>query len=435
MQTELKVLEGLKRELKVILPVEEVKAAYQKRLAEIAKEVKMPGFRPGKVPLDVIEKKYSSGIKNEVAGDLMQATFDQALKEKNVKIAGQPHVHPGDLQKNEPFEYVADFEVYPEINLKNLEGAKLDKLISEVTDADVTNMLEKIQHQQAEWVEVERDAKDGDRLVIDFVGTIDKETFEGGAAKGFTLELGSKQMIPGFEEALIGAKPKAMTKIKVTFPKDYHAEQLAGKNAEFEVTVNKIEEAKLPELNDALAEKIGVKEGLDALKKQVREGMERELNQAIEARAKMSVLDKLIELNPIEVPESLLEMEIQNLQRMTKQQMIQQQGGGDLPELDLPREPYVEQAKKRVALGLLLGEVIQSFGIGVDADKVRAKVEEIAAAYRKPQEVIDWYFNNKQMLSEVEALVVEDAAVAKLLEQADVTEKTSSYDIVVNPEK
>ena len=433
MQTELNKLAGLKRELKVTLPVEEVSAAYQKRLKEVAKQIKMPGFRPGTVPpLDLVEKKYDSGLKNEVAGELMQQSFEKALAENNLKIAGQPQVHPEPLEKNKPFVYVAEFEIYPDIELKDLTDIEFDKLIAEVTDEDVEKMLEKIQHQQAEWDEVEREAKEGDRLLIDFVGTIEKESFEGGTAKDFSLELGSKKMIPGFEEALIGVKLREMKEITIPFPNDYPAENLAGKEAVFEVTIQKIEAPKLPEINDALAEKVGIKEGVEKLMSEVRNGMERELEQAIQARLKMNVLDKLVELNPIEVPEVLLEMEIQNLQRITQQQMATQQGLKELPDVQLPKEPYIEQAKKRVVLGLLLGEVIKAYNIKVDGAKVREKIEEVASAYHKPKEVIDWYYKNKQLLSEIEALVVEDEAIAKLLEKAKVEEKPSAYDEVVN---
>ncbi|GAF98484.1 unnamed protein product, partial [marine sediment metagenome] len=200
MQVELEKLDGLKRKLKVTLPADQVTAAYEKRLTEVAKQINMPGFRPGKVPLDIVEKKHGSGLKDEVAGNLMQDSFEKALQENNINIAGQPHVHPAKLEKNTPFEYVAEFEVYPEVVLKDLQGEKLDRLTSEVTEADLTKMLEKIQRQQADWAEVERDAKDGDRLLIDFVGTLNGEMFEGGVAKDFSLELGSKQMIPGFED-------------------------------------------------------------------------------------------------------------------------------------------------------------------------------------------------------------------------------------------
>jgi len=359
------------------------------------------------------------------------------LSENNLQIAGQPHVHPKPLEKNEPFEYVAEFEVYPEIELKDLEGQQLDKLVTEISDADVNKMLEKIQRQQAEWASVDRAAQNGDKLVIDFVGTMNKETFEGGTAKDFSLELGSGQMIKGFEEGIVGAELNKPVTIKVTFPEDYPAENLAGKDAEFEITVTKIEEPKLPAIDDELAKKVGMDGGLEKLKEEVRSGMERELKQAIESRMKMSVLDKLIELNPIEVPSAFLDMEIENLQKVTMQQMASSMGKGNekLPEIDLPKEPYMEQAKKRVTLGLLLGEVIKQFKIEVDDSKVRAKIEEIASAYQKPKEVVDWYYSNKQMLSEIEALVVEDAAVEKLLEKAQVTDKPSTYEEVVNAEK
>lgn len=437
MQTEIKKLDGLKRVLTVTLPEEEVRAAYDKHLRDAAKQIKMPGFRPGKVPLDVIEKKYGSGLRNEVAGELMQSSFEKAVEQNQLQIAGQPHVHPKELIKDAPFEYEAEFEVYPEIALKDLGGQAIEKFASEVTDQDVDAMLGKIQRQQAEWASVERASQEGDRLLMDFVGSIDKETFEGGTAKDFTLELGSKQMIPGFEDALVGLKAGEKKTISVTFPEDYHASNLAGKPAEFEVTVSKVEEPKLPALDDDLAKKVGLEGGLEKLKAEVRSGMERELKQAIEARTKMEVLDKLIELNPIEVPTAFLDLEVKNLQQVTLQQMLGSMGKGHekMPDIDLPKEPYIEQAKKRVTLGLLLGEVIKHFKIEVDGAKVRERVEEIASAYQKPKEVVEWYYSNNQMLAEVEALVIEEAAVAKLLEDAEVSIKSSTYEEVVNAKK
>jgi len=435
MQAEVKKLEGLKCQLTITVPAEQVKTAYEKRLKEVASKAKVSGFRPGKVPTDVIEKQYGTGIRQDIAGDLMQSSFEEAVAQNKLLIAGQPNVEPGDLVKDQPFEYVATFETYPKIVIKDLTDVKLIKSIAEVNDDDVAKMLEKIQRQQAEWVETERAAVEGDRLLIDFEGFIGKETFEGGSAKDFALELGSKQMIPGFEDELIGAKSNETKKAKVTFPDEYPVETLAGQKAVFEVTVHKVEEPKLPELNDEFAEKAGAKDGIEALKVEVRTGMERELKQLLEVQLKTEILDKLIELNPIEVPDALLDLEIKNLQQMSRQQMAMQAGSKELPDVDLPREPFVEQAKKRVTLGLLLAEVIKTYAIKVDADLVRTKVDEIAKAYRKPEEVIAWYYNNKQMLSEVEALVVEDQAIAKLLEKATVKEETSTYDKIVNSQK
>jgi len=432
MQTEVKKLEGLKCELKVTISVDQVNTAYKKCLKEIGSKAKIAGFRPGKVPTDVIEKKYGQELRSEVAGELMQLSFESAVTENSLLIAGAPNVEPGEIVENQPFEYVATFETYPKITLKDLTDIKLKKSVAEVGDDDVAKMLEKIQKEHAEWFEVDRAAADGDRLLIDFEGFIGKETFEGGSAKDFNLELGSKQMIPGFEDGLIGAKPKETKKVKVTFPAEYPVENLAGKKTVFEVTVHKVEEAKLPELNDALAEKAGVKDGIEALKSEVRKGIERELHHMLESQMKKQVLDKLVELNPIEVPDVLLDLEIKNLQQMTRQQMAMQKGSKELPDANLPRDPYIEQAKKRVTLGLLLAEVIKAYDITVDKDLVRQKVEEIAKAYSKPEEVIAWYYNNQKMLSEVEALVVEDQAIANLLGKAKIEELPSTYGEVVS---
>jgi trigger factor len=432
MQSELNLLEALKRELKITIPADEVSGAYNKHLNDAAKQAKLPGFRPGKVPMDVIEKKYGAGLKKDVAGELIRNSFDAVLAEKKQQIAGQPQIEPGLIEIGQPFEYVASYEVYPEFELKDLADVKLEKMVAEVSDEDINKMLEKIQHQQADWVDADRAAKEGDRLTMDFEGTLDGELFDGGSSKDFNLELGSKQMIPGFEDALIGVKANEVKDISIPFPEDYPAENLAGKETQFKITVHAIQEPKLPELNDDLAEKAGILGGLDGMKAEVVKGMRRELKQATETRIKMNVLDKLIELNPIDVPETLLDMEISSLQNTTKQQMASQQGKKEIDDIPLPREPYVEQAAKRVTLGLLLGEVIKSYGIKVDGAKVRERIEEMAAAYRQPEDVINWYYNNKEMLSEVESLVVEDQAVEKLLDKAVVSEKPSSYDDVVN---
>jgi len=435
MQTEVKKLDGLKYELTVTLPAEEVKKAYEKRLKEVSKEAKISGFRPGKVPVDVVEKQFGKGLRDEVAGNLMQSSFEEAVTSNELVIAGQPNVRPGELVNDQPFEYVATFETYPKIELKDLDGVKLDKATAEVSDDDVAKMLEKIQKQQAEWIEVDRVSANGDRVIIDFDGFLEGEAFEGGSAKEFALELGSKQMIPGFEEGLIGTKAKDEKKIEVTFPKEYPVEKLAGQKTTFEITVHKVEEPKLPELDDELAKKAGIEDGIDALKAEVRKGMERELKQMLDSQIKTQVLDKLIELNPIDIPDALLELEIKSLQQMARQQMAQQMGGKELPDIDLPREPYIEQATKRVTLGLLLAEVIKLHDIKVNGDLVRTKVEEIAQAYGKPDEVVAWYYNNKQMLSEVEALVVEDQAIEKLTEKAAIKEQSSNYDEVVNAQQ
>lgn len=424
-------LEGLQCRLKITIPAEEIETSYQQRLKEVTKNADLKGFRKGKVPPNVVEQKFGKSIRQEIAGDLMQSHFEKALEEHNLQIAGSPEVKSEDYKKGEPLEYEATFEVYPEIELKDLEGESIEKHFAEVTDADIDAMLEKLRKQHSEWEDVDRAAKEGDRVIIDFEGFIDDKPFEGGKANDFQLELGSKQMIPGFEEGVIGAKPNDILTLQVTFPEDYPVQDLAGKPAEFKVTVKKVQEGKLPPIDDELAKKIGIEGGLDKLREEVRKNMQTELDRFINAKLKSDVLDRLLSRNTVLLPNALIESEIQHLQQMTRQQMAVQQGTREIPEVDLPREPFVEEAHKRVSLGLLLAEAIKNFEVKLDQDKVREKVNEIAASYQKPEEVISWYYKNKKLLSEIEAAVLEEQVVDKLLEKVNLEEKQSSYDEIM----
>ena len=293
--------------------------------------------------------------------------------------------------------------------------------------------MKKIRKQHAEWTGVEREAKEGDRVTMDFEGFIGDEAFEGGKANDFQLEIGSKQMIPGFEDGVIGAKPESDCEITLPFPDDYHAPDLAGKDAKFKIKVHKVEEPKLPEVDDKLAEKMGVTEGgMDAFKKKIRGNMERELKQRLQAKLKEQTLSKLTELNKeVLVPKALIDQEVEHLKNMTKQQMAAQQGDKKLPELDLPSHLYEPQAKQRVLLGLLLAELIKKHDLKVEESQVKDRINELAASYQKPEEVADWYLKNKQVMAEIEASVLEDMAVEKLLESAKVNEKAESYDKIV----
>jgi len=433
MQVELKKLEGLKRELKVTIPFEQVKDAYDKHLKETASKLKIKGFRPGKVPPHIVDKKFRSSLTSEVAASLTQSTIEKVILQEQLQIVGMPDVKLGELKKGEAFEYVASFEIYPVIQLQPFSQVSITKITSSVTDEDVAKMLEKICKNRPEWHAVEREAQEGDRLLIDFVGLIDNKTFDGGIAKDFTLILGKKRMIPGFEEGLVGAKLNEMKVLEVVFPDNYQEEKLAGKNASFEVTVRKIEEPRLPELNDEFAKLLGFEKGVEELREGVREEMEHDLEANLDSLKKEEVLDKLIELNPIDLPETLLDMEIKELQKYAKESISKQQNLTDqqLEKIQLPKEIFLKQATRRVKLGLLLREVINQYGLTIDEEAVNQRIRKIASAYKHPEEVIAWYRNSKQKLSEVEALVVEDGAVSKLVEQAQLIEKYLSYDEVV----
>ncbi len=430
MSLSLEALNGLKRRLTIQIPTTQVEVVYQARLKKAAKNAKLAGFRPGKVPMNVLEKRYGQEILGEAANELLQSQFQEAVKEKHLHIAGNPHIETSQVAKGKPVEFVIHFEVFPEITLKSLKGQHIHRYHIEVKEPDVDQMLHSLQKQHAEWEEVDRAAKIGDRVVLDFEGSINGEPFDRGSAKDFQLELGSKRMIEGFEEGIVGIKPGETKDIKVTFPKDYPGEELAGKKAVFKITVHKVKEPKLPLVDDEFAKKLGIQEGgLNKLRSEIQTTMQTESKQIVKRRLKKDILDKLVEVNPVEIPESLVDAEVDHLQQMTRQQMAAQtQRPEEAKKIELPREPYVDQAKKRVALGLLLAEVIKEHEIKVDADQVRARVEEIAKAYHKPEEVISWYYNNKRMLSEIESVVLEDQAIEKLLAQTDIHEKDISYE-------
>lgn len=433
MRSSVQTLEALKREITVVVPADDVNVAYTKRVNEVARTVKLNGFRPGKIPTHVIEQRFSQGLLDEVASKLIQSNFDKAVIESKIRVAGVPSVTEMTIKKNEPFEFKATFEVYPDIDLKLLTGIVIDRETATVTDEDLSHMLEKIQKQHAEYKVVERDAKMGDRVLIDFDGSINGESFEGGAAKQYTLELGSRSMIPGFEEGVVGMHIGETRDVMVTFPEDYQSEDLKGKEAKFTIVLHKVEEAELPPVNDALAEKMQVSGGVEALKLKVREGMDRELKEKLSARLKETVLDKLLELNVIEVPESLVLSEAKHLKKMSMERMAGQYGMKieQIQKLNFPDDLYKPQADKRVRLGLLLAEVITKYAIQSDAEKVKARIKEIAAYYQKPEEVEQWYLSNKEAASEIEAAVIEDQAIDELLKEAQVVDKAVGYKDII----
>lgn len=435
MATNLEQLEGLKRKLTVTVSADDLNNAYQKKIAEFTAKAAIKGFRPGKVPAHVAEQKFGRGLLHEAAAELIDSTFKTQVE--NFKIAGAPSVdfkHEA-LQKNTPFEYTATFEIYPEVQLKDLTDVEIESTSGEVNDDDVSSMLVQLRTQHAEWEAVDRAAKLGDRLTIDFDGVMDGKALEQGSATGSKLELGSNTMIPGFEEGLIGAKKDETVTLNISFPAEYHVEALRAKPVTFTIKIHDIQEPKLPALDDAFAEKIGVKEGLEALKKQMKEKMQAELNETAHATLKRIVLDKLMGLNPIEAPNALLEAEIEHLQNMTRQQIRQYRrelSDTDINKFPLAREPYAEDAKKRVILGLLLAEVIKAAKIEVDQNKVQERLKEMALRYGNIDQILPIIMKNKQMVADIEAFVLEESAIQHLLTKAKVANVKKSYDAIMN---
>ncbi|MCP4283508.1 MAG: trigger factor [Gammaproteobacteria bacterium] len=430
MQVSVESSEGLERRMTVELPSELVNSALEKRLKEIARSAKIDGFRPGKVPLSVIRQRYSGQARQEVFGDLVQSTYFEALAEEKLQPAGEPSIEPLQTESAESIGYVAVFEVMPEVKLQDMSDKVITRPKVEVTDSDLDGMLEKLKKQRTTWSDVVREAQDGDQLTIDFKGFIDGEAFEGGSADSVPLVLGSSSMMPGFEEGLLGANAGESRTLELKFPEDYRAEHLAGKDVKFEVVVNKIAEPVFPEIDEEFAKAFGVTEGgVDGLHKEIRSNMERELEEKVNGVVKERVMDLLLEANQLEVPKALINQESSVLQQQTKQNFAQ---NGQASNIDLPLNLFEEQARRRVALGLLMGEVIRENKIELDTALVRQKVEQFAQSYEDPQEVIDYYLKDKKKLASIENVVLEDQVVSWLLDQVRVEEKESGFEELMN---
>ena len=429
MQVSVESTSALERRMTIGVPVERIESEVDKRLQQTARRAKVPGFRPGKVPMSVIRQRYESSARQEVLGDLIQSTFYEAVVQEKLNPAGSPAVEPKIFEKGKDLEYIATFEVFPEFKVADFDGIAVERLSAEVTDADLDNMLEVLRKQNTRFENVERVAENGDQLNIDFVGKIDGEVFAGGSAKGTLLVLGSGRMIPGFEDALVGVATGEERVINPVFPADYQNLDLAGKTAEFTVTVNSVAGPTLPELNEAFFALFGVKEGtLEDFRAEVRKNMQRELRQAVKSKVKNQVMDGLLSTNPIEVPKSLITSEVGRL----RVQAVQQFGGNINPD-QLPAELFEEQAKRRVVLGLVVAEVVKQNELKPDDARVRALIEEMASAYQEPEQVVAWYYKNDQQMSEVRSVVLEEQVVDTVLQKAKVTDKTVSYEEAIKP--
>ncbi|WP_231757087.1 trigger factor [Microbulbifer elongatus] len=435
MQVSIETTSGLERRLTVNLPAEVVDKEVDKRLQQAAKTVRINGFRKGKVPMKVVRQRFGAGVRQEVLGEVMSRSFYDAVQKEQVKPAGQPSIEAKNVTEGENLEYVATFEVYPEVELADLSEVTVERPVAEVTDADVDNMIDVLRKQQSGWKETKRKAQKGDRVTIDFVGRKDGEEFEGGKAEGQQLVLGSGSMIPGFEDGILGMKPGEEKEVEVTFPEDYQAENLKGADAVFTIKVTASEKPELPELNDEFFAGYGVEEGgEERFREEVRGNMQRELKNAALNKVKTQVMDQLFEKHQVEIPAALVAGEVQTL----RGQMVQQFGGQIKPEdaaKMLPDTMFEDQAKRRVVLGLVVGEIVKENKLTVDADRVKAKVEELASTYQQPEEVVEYYLNNRELLAGVESVVLEDQVVDFVLDKAKVSEVESSYDDVIKPQK
>lgn len=429
MQVSVETTQGLGRRITITVAADSIESAVKKELVDVARKVRIDGFRKGKVPMNIVAQRYGASVRQDVLGELMTRNFVDAIIKEKINPAGAPNYVPGEYKEGQDFTYTVEFEVYPEVELKGLENIEVEKPVVEVTDADVDTMLDTLRKQQANWIESDAAAGPEDRATIDFNGSVDGEEFEGGKASDFVLAMGQGRMIPGFEEGVVGHKAGETFTIDVKFPDDYHAENLKGKDAKFEIVLKKVETRELPELTEEFIKRFGVEDGSVAgLRTEVRKNMDRELKGAIRNRIKTQAIDGLVEANEIDVPAALVDSEIDVLRRQAAQRF----GGNEQQALELPRELFEEQAKRRVVVGLLLGEVIRTHELKADEARVSTMIEEMASAYEDPQEVIEFYSKNNELMNNMRNVALEEQAVEAVLAKAKVTEKETNFQDLMN---
>jgi len=432
MKVSVETTQGLERRMMVEIEEAQVAEAVETRLKSMMKTTKIKGFRAGKVPFKVVKQNYGGQVRQEIVSDLVQSTFYEAVTQENLRPAGGPSIG-NDLEATDGLKYSATFEIYPEVKIASLDGVSIDKDTVDIADSDVDEMIETIRKQNQTWEDAGRASADGDQVTVDFAGTVDGEAFEGGTGTDMAVEIGAGRMIAGFEDGLKGLNQGDEATLSLTFPENYPQKELAGKPVEFKVTVKKVEQVSLPEVDEDFAKKMGVEDGnLDQMRKDIQENMQRELDGKIKTNLKQAAMDKLIELHQMDVPKALTDQESTVLMQQMQQNLTSQ--GMSAGEVQLNPEMFKDQAARRVSLGLIMAEIVKDNEIKVDDEKVRAKVEEIAEPYDQPEQVISWYYGDKQRLHEVESLVFEEQIIEWMLSKVTVNEKPKKFKELMQPE-
>jgi trigger factor len=428
MQVSVETTGALERRIEVSVPRERIEQAIDERLKRVSRTAKLKGFRPGKVPIKVVKQQFGAQVRQEVLSDLMQSSFAEAVTQQKLNPAAGPRIEPISVGPEQDLKYRATFEVFPEIELKGVEGIAVVRPAAEVNEADVDAMVLNLREQRPRFEDVERESREGDRVTMDFEGQIDGAEFEGSKGTDVAVLLGGGRMLKDFETGITGMKADERKQIDVPYPADYHNAALAGKVAKFDVHLKKVEEKKLPELDDEFCREYGVLEGgIEQLRKEVRENMERELEQNVRARLKVQLMEGLLAANPVDVPQSLVDAQVREMQIEAARRM----GARDASQVP-PPEPFLEGARKRVALGLLIGELIKTRGLKIDRERVESRLADLAASYPDPEQIIKAYRQNADALRQIENLVIEDQVVDLLLEHAKVTDQPVTFKDVMN---
>lgn len=431
MQVSVETVSNLQRRMTVQVPAERIEQEVDRRLKSLMKRVRIDGFRPGKVPLKVVQQRYGAGVFQEVVGEVVQSTYQEAIAQEQLQPAGGPSIEPKVMEQGKGLEYIATFEVFPKVEPADLSQVAVERPKVTITDEDVDKVIETLRRQHKTFVAVDRPARDGDQVVVDFEGSLDGEPFEGGKAEAAPVELGAGQMLAAFEEQLAGLRPGEEKTLDVPFPEDYPTGHLAGKTAQFAIKVHEVKEPSLPAVDEDFAKAFGIEEGgVEKLREEVRANMEREVEQSVKNRVKGQVMDAIYKAHDLELPEALIKDEIGRLREQAAARF-----GGQVQGQNLPDELFTEEARRRVSLGLIIRELVSANDLSVDPDKVQAALETMAAGYEEPKQVVDYYRTNPQAMSGLEAMVLEEQVVDWVVAQGSVTEKPMSFDELMNPQK
>jgi len=437
MQVSLEATSGLGRKLTVEIPPERIDPEVDKRLKSMSRRVNVAGFRPGKVPMRIVKQRFGDQVLREVTEEVLRDSFQEAVVQKALRPAGGPHIHPGELGAGRGLKYTAEFEVYPEFELAPIEEMEIRRPEVDITDADIDAMVETVREQRKTWNEVERAAASGNQVLIDFHGSIEGTPFAGGEGQDVAIELGAERMLSGFEDQLIGVSKGDEKKVRITFPDDHPNHDVDGKAADFDVTVKSVSAAQLPALDDSFAQSLGVTEGnVEGLRKAVRVNMVRELEQKMQERLKTQVMDGLVQRNEVELPESMVKHEIDHArdQVMKNMELPKSRNINQPDEPRLPDELFVDEARRRVKLGLVVGEIVRRHELKPDQDNVQAALQALASSYDEPQQVIDYYRRNRSAMANVEATVMEAQIVEWVVARARTTpEKLTFNELVRSP--
>lgn len=430
MAANVETLGTLERRVSMRVEMSDIERQVDARLKKLARDVKMPGFRPGKVPMKLIAQQYGPQVRSEVLGDAVQKSFTQVVREANLRVAGYPKIEPKETKEadgGKALEFSATFEIYPDVKPGDISGKEIERPVVQVTDAEVDKTIEILRKQRVRFEKADRPAQDGDRLVVDFIGTIDGKPFEGGKAEGFALILGEGQLLPEFEAGLRGMKAGEKKNVDVKFPDDYQAKAVAGKPAVFEITLKSVDAPILPPVDAAFAKQLGVADGdVQKMRAEVKANVEREVKKRVDAKLKQQALQLLLDATPFETPKSLIEMESREL---AQRAMADLQARGINPQ-QMPIDPkmFEETAKRRVALGLIIAELARAENLQPKPAEVRALIEEEAASYENPAEVVKWFYMQPQRLSEMESVALEANVVKWVLSKAKVADKPTAFD-------